>query len=203
MSSKKDLILYTSRQLFNEKGFYQVTIRMIANQLNMSSGNLNYHFKKREDIFEALYFEMVSEFDKRLIELPQTEISMRQIHQDMLASMQKMVHYTFFWTDLYQLLQISSKVNAHFQEVYIQRIKGCLYLFQQMQSLELLNVFQTEKDSKYLAERMVQYGNTWLYSSKLYDTEIKNEHIAHYANTLLSILTPYFTKKGKQQFDEL
>jgi AcrR family transcriptional regulator len=39
---------------------------MIALELNMSSGNLNYHFKKREDIFEALYFEMVLEFDERI-----------------------------------------------------------------------------------------------------------------------------------------
>ncbi len=203
MSSKKDLILDTSRQLFNEKGFYQVTIRMIANQLKMSSGNLNYHFKKREAIFESLYFEMVTEFDKRITELPQTEISMRQIHQDMLSSMQKMVHYTFFWTDLYQLLQISPKVNAHFQEVYLQRINGCLFLFKQMKSFNLLNGFASEKEAQYLAERMVQYGNTWLYSSKLYVSEIKNEEIAHYANTLLSFLLPYFTSKGKQEFEKL
>ena len=203
MSSKKDLILDTSRQLFNDKGFYQVTIRMIANQLKMSSGNLNYHFKKREAIFESLYFEMVTEFDKRITKLPQTEISMRQIHQDMLSSMQQMVHYTFFWTDLYQLLQISSKVNAHFQEVYLQRINGCLFLFKQMQSRGLLNEIDSEKEAQYLAQRMVQYGNTWLYSSKLYVSEIKNEEIAHYANTLLSFLLPYFTPKGKKEFEKL
>ena len=66
MSKKKKLILDTAKALFNEKGYHNVTIRMIALKMNMSSGNLNYHFKKREDIFEALYFEMVSEFDERI-----------------------------------------------------------------------------------------------------------------------------------------
>ena len=58
MSKKKKLILEAARTLFNERGYSQVTIRMIALELNMSSGNLNYHFKKREDIFETLYFEI-------------------------------------------------------------------------------------------------------------------------------------------------
>ena len=70
MVKKKKLILEAARTLFNERGYSQVTIRMIAVKLNMSSGNLNYHYKKREDIFEALYFEMVSEFDERIKYLP-------------------------------------------------------------------------------------------------------------------------------------
>ena len=48
---------------------------MIAVELKISSGNLNYHFKNREDVLEALYFEMVSEFDSRVNQLGETEIS--------------------------------------------------------------------------------------------------------------------------------
>jgi len=38
---------------------------MIAMELGMSSVNLNYHYKKREDILESFYFEIVKSFDKR------------------------------------------------------------------------------------------------------------------------------------------
>ena len=62
MSDRKAKILTTARALFNKEGFSNVTIRMIAQGLEISSGNLTYHYQKREDIFEALYFEMVSEF---------------------------------------------------------------------------------------------------------------------------------------------
>ena len=79
---------------------------MIALKMNMSSGNLNYHYKKREDIFEALYFEMVSEFDERVKKLTDIEISIEQIKIDIERSMERMLEYIFFWTDLYNLLSI-------------------------------------------------------------------------------------------------
>ena len=53
MKNTRKNILNASKVLFNELGYSQVTIRMIALQLNMSSGNLNYHFKKRENIVKS------------------------------------------------------------------------------------------------------------------------------------------------------
>ena len=77
MKNTRQKILDTSRNLFNDLGYSQVTIRMIASKLNMSSGNLNYHFRKREDILEALYFEMVQVFDERVQTLDSKQISLK------------------------------------------------------------------------------------------------------------------------------
>ena len=76
MSKKKQLILEGARTLFNDKGYHRVTIRMIALELGMSAGNLNYHYEKREAIFEALYFEMAAPFDQRINDLPSSDISL-------------------------------------------------------------------------------------------------------------------------------
>ena len=92
---KKELILEAARVLFNENGYDQVTVRRIALQLNMSSGNLNYHYKKREDIFEALYFDMVLEFDKRIENLNNIEVSIAQVRNDIEQSMRRMIYYKF------------------------------------------------------------------------------------------------------------
>ena len=138
MNKKKKLILEAARTLFNKRGYNQVTIRMIALELNMSSGNLNYHFKKREDIFETLYFEMVSEFDERIQNLPNIDVSIAQIRSDIEDRMIRMIDYKFFWTDLYNLLTVSDKVKKHFQEVYKNRIDGCLFLFEKMKNQNLM-----------------------------------------------------------------
>ena len=50
----KQEILNCARNMFNEKGYHQVSMRAIANKLNISVGNLTYHFNKKEDIFKAL-----------------------------------------------------------------------------------------------------------------------------------------------------
>ncbi|MEZ5024061.1 MAG: TetR/AcrR family transcriptional regulator [Chitinophagales bacterium] len=94
--SKKEVNFRGCENTFNEKGYSQVTIRMIALKVNMSSGNLNYHYKKREDIFEALYFDMVAAFDERINRLADTEISIEQIKIDVERSMRRMLDYTFF-----------------------------------------------------------------------------------------------------------
>ena len=53
MKNRKKEIVEVARTLFNAKGYSNVTIRMIAMELGMSSGNLNYHFKKKEAILEV------------------------------------------------------------------------------------------------------------------------------------------------------
>ncbi|RAJ12327.1 TetR/AcrR family transcriptional regulator [Arenibacter echinorum] len=203
MSKKKKLILEAARTLFNENGYHDVTIRMIALKMNMSSGNLNYHYKKREDIFEALYFEMVSEFDQRIHVLPNMEVSIEKLRNDVESSMKRMLDYTFFWTDLYNLLSISDRVREHFQEVYKKRISGCFLLFQKLKQKNLMRDASFEKEYNFLAERMINYGNTWLYSSRLYSNKLDTHNIEYYVNAYLSILFPYLTSKGKREFQHL
>jgi AcrR family transcriptional regulator len=200
MSNKKELILNASRTLFNEKGYHQVTIRMIALKIGMSSGNLNYHYQKREDIFETLYFEMVSEFDKRIIDLANTEVSIAQIRFDIDQSMKRMIDYKFFWTDLYNLLMVSDKVKQHFQEVYKKRMAGCSLLFEKMIKQNLMRNPSFEAEYDFLAVRMVNYGNTWLYSTRLYTKDFRINHIDNQVNTLLSMLFPFLTSQGLKEY---
>lgn len=203
MNKKKKLILQAAKTLFNERGYSQVTIRMIALKLNMSSGNLNYHFKKREDIFENLYFEMVSEFDERIKNLPNIDVSIAQIRSDIEHSMKRMIEYKYFWTDLYNLLGVSDKVNKHFQEVYKNRIDGCLFLFKKMKSQNLMTDSSFKFEYDFLAERMINYGNTWLYSTGLYSNSLEQKSIDNQVNILLSMLYPLLAPKGQKEFKNL
>ncbi|MCK0192508.1 hypothetical protein MWU84_21190 [Arenibacter sp. F20364] len=176
---------------------------MIALELDMSSGNLNYHFQKREDIFEALYFEMVSEFDERIENLNNTEVSIAQIRRDIEQSMKRMIDYKFFWTDLYHLLTVSDKVKKHFQEVYKNRMAGCFLLFEKMKKQNLIRASSFESEYEFLAERMINYGNTWLYSSGLYSNKFNPNQIDNQVNILLSMLYPFLTSQGQKDYKKL
>ena len=203
MIKKKKIILDVSRDLFNEKGYHNVTIRMIALKVGMSSGNLNYHYKKREDIFEALYFEMVLAFDERINNLTNTEVSIKQIRADVKQSMERMLDYKFFWTDLYNLIKVSDKVKEHFQEVYKNRINGCYLLFERMKEHDLMRESSFELEYEFLAERMINYGNTWLYSSRLYLNKLNEKDIDNKVNVFLSMFFPFLTPLGQKEFKHL
>lgn len=63
MNNTKQKILIKSLELFNSKGVSKTSLRTIADEVEISVGNLQYHFKKREDIIEALYFQLVEKMD--------------------------------------------------------------------------------------------------------------------------------------------
>jgi AcrR family transcriptional regulator len=204
MGNTKEKILDTSRFLFNKFGYSQVTIRMIAMELKMSSGNLNYHFKKREAILEALYFEMVAVFDERIEQLENQKISLEMIKSDIKISMERMVSYQFFWTDLYNILMQNDKIKTHFQNAYEKRKEGSHFLFNIMINKNLLKKSTFKNEYDFLIERMISFSNTWLYTSSLYQKQaINEEYIDKQAIILLSMLFPYLTGLGKSDFEKL
>ena len=204
MKNTKHRILNTSRQLFNKLGYSQVTIRMIALELKMSSGNLNYHFQKREEILEALYFEMVEVFDKRVEELENQPLSLKFMKVNIQISMERMVQYRFFWTDLYNLLKSSIIINAHFESVKKERESGYLFLFKNFINQDILKKSSYSNEYLLLIERMVNFSNVWIYASSLYDSKIINDVTIERASFhLLSMMYPYLTSRGKREVRNL
>ncbi|MEZ5004762.1 MAG: TetR/AcrR family transcriptional regulator [Chitinophagales bacterium] len=200
MSQTKTRILKTALFLFNKDGYSNVTIRNIATELKMSSGNLNYHFRKREEILEALYFEMVAAFDQRIDALGQTAITIQTIKEDMQHSLERMISYRFFWTDLYNILRQNEAIRSHFEKAYLRRFQGYEQLFAYLNHQGLMKDFEFEKEASLLIEGMIGFSNTWLYNSLVYNKNGVELDAEQPTLQLISMLYPYLTNQGKAEF---
>ena len=105
----RELILSTSLDLFNSLGEPNVSTNLIADQAEISPGNLYYHFKHKQDIVQALF----SRFAEALVPLIETsEVS--QIDAETLWFRLHMVfelkgQYRFIYRNIFD---ISSRMPA-------------------------------------------------------------------------------------------
>ena len=60
---KKEYILTNATQLFNRQGATATSLRETAAYLEMSDGNLRYHFKTKEDLLLAIFNQMVQRME--------------------------------------------------------------------------------------------------------------------------------------------
>ena len=65
-------ILVASLLLFNEHGVPRSTINDIADEIDISPGNLHYHFRKKEDIVDALTAEFQADA-RKVLHPPESE----------------------------------------------------------------------------------------------------------------------------------
>lgn len=199
----KDKIIQTARTLFNQYGYWNVTIRMIASELDISSGNLNYHYKKREDILEELYFIMVAEFDQHAEQSKETSITFKKIKADIVKIMGSMMTYKFFWTDLYSLTINFSRLHQHFSDAYQKRVGGYQFLFYFLKQKGFMKSDIEPNELRGLAERMIHFLDTWIYCAEIYNTDKSADTLEKQADKLLTHLYPYLTAEGKHKMDSL
>lgn len=67
--STKEKILITSLRLFSEKGFDGVNMREIASAVGIKGASIYAHYKGKQDIFNAIFEDMKSRYDKVASEL--------------------------------------------------------------------------------------------------------------------------------------
>ncbi len=99
-----DRILETALALFNAEGEPNVTTNAIADEMDISPGNLHYHFHKKRDIVEALFARFDHDISQLLVpdEVRQADVvdAWMQLH----ATFEIMWSYRFVYRDLAQLL---------------------------------------------------------------------------------------------------
>ena len=116
-SKTKDRILDVSLAMFNERGEPNVTTNHIADELEISPGNLYYHFRNKDDIVENLFARYEARIDTVLVtpddRLPTLEDIWLQLH----LAFEIMWEYRFIYRDLVDLVSRNRKLRMHFSRI--------------------------------------------------------------------------------------
>lgn len=113
----RDRILSISLDMFNAQGEPNVTTNHIADELEISPGNLYYHFRNKDDIVEHLFAQFEQHMDQALLvpegRLPNLDDIWFQMH----LIFECIWKHRFIYRDLVDLLSRNRKLKMHFSRI--------------------------------------------------------------------------------------
>jgi AcrR family transcriptional regulator len=118
----RDRILVTSLELFNEEGEANTTTIDIANELDISPGNLYYHFKGKDEIIRELFQQYEIALSDTLtapIEQPLSS-DRRDVEYNwyfLYVVMEEMYNYRFFYLNLDDIRQRYPEIRKGFRRL--------------------------------------------------------------------------------------
>lgn len=195
----REKILQTALNLFNKHGVPNVTLRRIAAEMFISQGNLNYHFKHREDIIEALYFQLMEVFNEEKGKLDTEEINFQFVIDSTRAGMEALFRYRFLMIDFNQNMRENPKLHTHFIQLEEIRKQTYLHSFNLAIDAGIMRAPAFKGEYEGLNERIRVYSDYWIASAAVYN-EPEETTVDKYHNLLVEMFFPYFTKEAQREF---
>ena len=167
-------ILDTSLAMFNTQGEPNVTTNHIADELEISPGNLYYHFRNKDDIIEHLFARYEERMDSALAapigRLPELEDIWLQLH----LVFECIWDYRFLYRDLVEILSRNRRLRMRFARI-LKRADDRAHLV--MRGLSQAGVMRASADElDAAATNILVLATFWLnYASVRGD---KDEHAA-------------------------
>ena len=205
MKKTKQTILETALLLFNSDGIAVVTLRTIANKMKISQGNLNYHFKKREDIIESLYFQLVENIDDSMeeLKLQDSKNELKTLANILFTIMTSFYEYRFFLLDFVQIMRGNKKIKKHYAQLSVQREEQFSILFKLLVKKDLMRKEMLQDEYNYLYKRFSILGNFWISEAEVQNSKLTKKMIASYSIILLQAIYPYLTLKGQKEYNSI
>jgi AcrR family transcriptional regulator len=186
----RDRILHTSLQLFNHEGEQNVTTVDIANEMDISPGNLYYHFRGKESIINELY----NEFDHELSSLlQQANNGIETLEHHWLfiyVVFEEIYKFRFFYLNASEMLLRYPEIERRFRRLLQLKVSTIETLCKTLTDQETIEADQV--DITLLAENITLSFIYWFPYQHLLHPKLSAEQQIHKAvYYVLSLLAPY------------
>ncbi len=199
----KELILTTSLELFNQFGEPHVTTNHIADEADISPGNLYYHFRSKDDIVIELFKRFLTRFQP-LVEISdqmllQAEDLWFQLH----LSFELKGEFRFLYRNLSDLTARIPDLDRAMRGLLKRERQSAWNSLSGLEKAGVINIDSRQKEM--LADSILLALTYWIPFSELFDPNGMEDSSAQtraIARVLLSV-TPHLQDPEKTQFTDL
>ncbi len=185
----RERILETSLALFNARGEPNVTTNHIADELEISPGNLYYHFRNKDDIIEQLFAQYEERIDRALStpenRLPELEDIWLQLH----LVYECIWDFRFLYRDLVDILSRNRKLRMHFARILKRAADSATEVMRGLVQAGIMRASPAEVQAT--ANNILVIATFWLNFSSVRGHTDEHEAIRHGIHQVMMLLAPF------------
>jgi AcrR family transcriptional regulator len=156
----RERILEIALVMFNSQGEPNVTTNHIADELEISPGNLYYHFRNKDDIVEQLFAVYETRMDEAL-RVPQERLpNLEDIWMQLHRVFECMWDYRFLYRDLVDILSRNRKLKLHFGRMLNRAANSASEVLKGLAQAEIMRA--TADEIRASAENVLLLTTFWL-----------------------------------------
>ncbi len=200
MSKTKVRILACSIELFNTKGVNNVTLRDIAEKVEISIGNLAYHYKNKHFLIKDAFKNMEEE-RKEIFKVAEEIPSFEVINNQVIPLLHLAQKYKFLYLDTVHVVRNYPEIAAlhrAFIRKNIEYTKAMIaYSVQSGNMKEEMVVGYYNK----LAHTVWMVMTFWLAQAEILDNKNADFELAR--QEMWNLVLPHLTEKGRHNFKNI
>jgi AcrR family transcriptional regulator len=203
----RERIIDLSLRLFNDIGEPNVTTSAISDEMNISPGNLYYHFRNKDDITNAIFEDFEKEMDALLSAPGKRDIHFEDAWFFLHLLFEQIWKYRFIYRDINDLLSRNRKLEVHFKAIVERKQDAAALLCKALHQAGDLTA--TSREIEALATNMVVVTTHWLSheyirnARRFTDANYQSAAMARGAYQVLSLVAPYLRDEPRALFEKL
>jgi AcrR family transcriptional regulator len=203
----RERILELSLKLFNDIGEPNVTTTTIAEEMEISPGNLYYHFRNKDDIINSIFSQFEQQIEKRLRFPDDHRVTIDEMWSYLQYMADFLWTYRFLYRDLNDLLARNRTLETHFKQIITHKVRFASQLCEKL--VEDQEMVATPGEIEVIATNMGLIATYWLSYQYVMNPRKYNDQDAmraelHEASLhIISVMAPYLRGRSRQLFDDL
>lgn len=193
-------ILEAALTLFNEHGEPHVTTNRIADELDISPGNLHYHFRTKADLIHALF----ERFEHRMLELLNTpearDVHIEDIWFFLHVAFETIGEFRFIYRDLSDLCARFRSIHRRFQGILKLSIQNARDLSEGLVAQGQLDASEEELEA--LVRNIVLVSTFWLAFDQVFERDAR-PHPDRAVWQVMGLVSPYLVGQAREELSEL
>ena len=193
----RDRILDVSLNLFNSEGEAKQTAVDIANALDMSPGNLYYHFKGKEPIIEALFDRFEEEMQIILGGSHGAVTSIEDNWVFIYIVLEEIYDFRFFYRNVGDMMERYPALASRFRKVLAMKRQAIENVINQLEKRDLIDLDRRLRSP--LVQQMLSTLTFWLSHDLIEGGERDGPTLIH--DTVLQFMllaVPYMGSAGDE-----